>query len=97
MVNAQAVNHARVNQLKNETVRIVEDRLVFNPYAYKTGDLEEAPPRELLRRFPPGHQPPALRLMQFGDAFILAVRARIERVRRVVIDQRGFIRDRVTF
>lgn len=44
MVNAQAVNHARVNQLKNETVRIVEDHLVFNPYAYKTGDLEEAPP-----------------------------------------------------
>jgi hypothetical protein len=89
MVNAQAVHHARVDQLKDQPVRIVEDRIIFNPNADQPGDLKEAPPRELLRRFPPGHQPPALRLVQLGNALILAVRARVERILGVVVDQRG--------
>jgi hypothetical protein len=50
MVNAQAVHHASVDQLKDQPVRIVEDRIIFNPDADQPGDLKEAPPRELLRR-----------------------------------------------
>ena len=97
MVNAQAVHHARVDQLKDQPVRIVEDRIILNPDADQPGDLKEAPPRELLRRLPPGHQPPALRLVQLGNALLLAVRARVKRILGVVVNQRGLFRDRVTF
>ena len=45
MVNAQAVHHASVDQLKDQPVRIVEDRIIFNPNADQPGDLKEAPPR----------------------------------------------------
>ena len=44
MVNAQAVHHALVDQLKDQSVGVVEDRIILNPNADQPGYLKEAPP-----------------------------------------------------
>ena len=97
MVDPQTVHHTRVNQFKDEAMRIVEYRVIFNPHAHQTGNLKETSPRKLFRRFPPGHQSPALCFMQFRKALILAERARVERILGVIVNQRGLFCDRVTF
>lgn len=97
MVNSQTVNDARMNQFKDQSVCITKYRRVFNPHAHQAGDFKETPPRELFRGFTPGHQPPALGLVQRRNAFTLHKGPGVKRIGGVVVDQRGFVRDRVTF
>ena len=64
MVNTQTIDDARMHQFKNKAVGVVKHRRVFNPDANQAGNFKKAPPGELPGRLPPGHQPPALRLVQ---------------------------------
>ena len=44
MVNAQAVDNPGVNKLKDQAVRVCEDRLILYPHADQPGDFKKAPP-----------------------------------------------------
>ena len=85
MIDAQAVDHAALDQLEDEPVRAVEHAALIHAQRREIVDVEEAPVVDLIDRDAPVRQPIRLRIEQRVERVEAARIARraVERARRV--------------
>ncbi len=75
MIDPHAIDDARVDQLEEQAVHVLEHRVILDAHADKAGHVEEAAVADRVGLGAPVRQPPGLFLVQRADRIRLAVPA----------------------